>query len=149
MERWVKDVLEYAQENGLDLKAKEEAVLLTDIEVTESVDAKAVEAIKRRFKKSEWPNDLPLIVLASNIGEGYQSEKYVVLDGHHRLAAAEQLGAEVIPALVVSYSTYEAIATEFDVPRVDYIEKVLAAADDKIARNVRKGSGGSPKKRSR
>lgn len=150
VEKWVRGVLKFAKDAGLNLGARPELVPIGDIELTEGVDPEAVAGIKRRLEAgTDWPDDLPLVVVASNIGEGYLHEGYMMLDGHHRLAAAEEMGYSEIPALVVSMKAYHAIADEFDVPRVDYINFVLAAVDPLIAENVKKGVGGRPKRRVR
>jgi hypothetical protein len=148
---WVGKVVLWARAQGLNLRAHRAIVPLAEIETVEEVDQDAVEALKRRIVKGRrgWPSDLPLVVVASNHGEGYYKEGYMLLDGHHRVAAVEQLGATMIPALVVSTRAYGEIADEFDVPRVDYINEVLAAVDPLIARNVKKGVGGTPKRRGR
>lgn len=148
VEKWVRNVLAFAKDAGLNLNARREFVPIGDIELTEGVDPDAVAGIKRRLEAAtDWPDDLPLVVLASNIGEGYFHEGYLMLDGHHRLVAAEETGYSEIPALVVSMKAYDEIAREFDVPRVDYINVILAAVDPLIAENVKKGVGGRPKRR--
>jgi hypothetical protein len=144
----VKEVLKFAKDTGLDLGVTREDVPIGAIVVVEGVDPDAVRGIVGRLERSDgWPDDLPLVVLASNIGEGYLNEGYMMLDGHHRLAAAEEAGYVEIPALVVSMRAYDKIASEFDVPRVDYINFVLAASNPLIAENVKKGVGGRPKRR--
>lgn len=147
--KWVQDVVLWAKGQGLDLRARRDLVPLAEIKTVEGVDQRAVEALKRRIVKGRrgWPSDLPLVVVASNILEGYAHEGYMLLDGHHRVAAVGQLGATMIPALVVSMRAYDEIAGKFDVPRVDYINEVLASVDSLIARNVKKGIGGMPKRR--
>lgn len=147
MKKYVRDVLDFAQANGLNLSAKLETLPVSVIETVESVDPDVVPKIERLFTSSVWPSRLPLIVVASNIGEGYAHDGYMLLDGHHRLAAAENIGAVEIPVLVVSLKAYDEIAGEFDIPRVDYIQDVLAAVDPLIAENLKKGIGGKPKSR--
>jgi hypothetical protein len=145
---WIVEVLDYAREMSLDLTAHFEEVPLPRIDVLETVDPKAVESIARRLRKGKWPEDLPYVVLASNRGEGYMKEGYIVLDGHHRLAAAESLKWRSIPALVVSYRVYDIVASRYGLPRVDYINEILANADPLVAKNAKKDAGGGrPKKR--
>lgn len=147
MKKYVRDVLDFAQANGLNLSARLETLLVSEIETVESVDPDVVSKIARLFTSSVWPSRLPLIVVASNIGEGYAHDGYMLLDGHHRLAAAESAGAVEIPTLVVSLKAYDEIANEYDIPRVDYIQDVLAAVDPLISENLKKGVGGRPKRR--
>lgn len=147
MKKYVRDILDFAKNEGLDLSSKLEIVPVNEIETVEGVDPDVVPQIARLFRSNIWPAKLPMIVVASNIGEGYTYPGYMLLDGHHRLAAAESIGWVEIPSLVVSMKAYDEIAREFDVPRIDYIQDVLAAVDPLIAKNMKKGIGGSPKRR--
>jgi hypothetical protein len=149
--RLIRKILAFARRHGLDLSAKRESLYLSDIETTEGTDPDAVSQIVDRLERTPgvWPDDLPLIVVESNHGEGYVNEGYALLDGHHRLAASEAVGYDRIPVLAVSTMAWSEINSEFDVPRVDYIQYVLAAVDPLIAENVAKGVGGAPKRRTR
>lgn len=148
MKAWVREVIDYSRETGLDMSAKRQVVALAGMQPVEGVDAGIVEKIRRRIADSRfWPKDLPLVVLASSVGEGYEHEGYTILDGHHRVAAAEALGYRKIPAIVVSFRSWEEITARFDVPRIDYIQEVLAITSPVVAKNMAKGVGGKPKRR--
>lgn len=142
MKKWIREVLDFARDNQLDLSSKREDVPMGEIDTIERVDRSYVRKVRAAFEAcNDWPKSMPLIVLCKS------GSRYMVLDGHHRLAAWEEVWEGTVPALVVSCSSYYEIQSEFDVPRVDYVNEILAAADDLVSRNVKKGKGGSVKVR--
>lgn len=132
----VQDVVRFAAERGLDLFSRIETVPVARIETVDPLNFAKAERIRGAFASGRWPGSLPLVVVASNVGEGYEREGYVLLDGHHRLAAAEMAGMREIPAVVLSYAAYQEVADEFDIPRLEYIS-ILSEVDPVVAGNLR------------
>ncbi len=101
---WAASALE---KDGFDLGARIERVAPDSISGWEMPDeyavgemAEEIEYHKRRGE--EWPPDMPLIIVGDNNGS-----PRVMIDGHHRQAAAIQAGLEAIPVIVIDDGAFQ------------------------------------------
>jgi len=70
-----------------------------------ALDADVVASIKAGYNAAEGWKPPPLLVVE-------RDNAYVLLDGHHRVAAARELKLESIPAYVLSEADYTSLLNE-------------------------------------
>lgn len=84
--------------------AQQDRITITGIDRIHEIEPARVTAIVEHVQQHGW--DLPAVVVVEDVGNGVTP-----LDGHHRCAAAEQLGLE-IPAWVVARRDLDALLEE-------------------------------------
>jgi len=138
----IRQVLEFARNQGLDLSVERSFMNPWDVNVEELVDPQYVNQIARVLKEEGgWPEEMPLPVVARGMTTW-------VMDGSHRTTGARVAQLERIPVLVADGNAYLAISTKFDLPMFDYVHSILPAVEPLMAENERKDEeGGRAKKR--
>jgi len=140
---WVYDAtikrgLAYARKNDLDLGTAVMLIRLADIQSEHSVipDEGMINAIRQAAQQGlSWPKKMPLATLACT------GPYCFALDGNHRIKAAHIVGLEEIPAIVTSYTAWEAllpvIEQEDVIPYDDFIAILAEAGSEDIRKNLR------------
>lgn len=133
----IKRGLTYAKKHRLDLETEVMLIRLADITSEPSVlpDQDMIGAIKDAAKQGlPWPKEMPLATLACT------GPFCFALDGNHRIKAARIAGLEEIPAIVTSYTAWEAllpiIEQEDVIPYDDFIAILAEAGSKDIRKNL-------------
>lgn len=130
----IKKGLAFARKHKLDLGADIEDVPPRAFQTYGVIPSEdMIETIRKaREAALKWPADMPLPIVACA-----GPDTCIILDGHHRIEAADRLDLPDIPAIVASFETWDAllpvIEQEDVIPYEDFIA-ILAEAGNKLVR---------------
>lgn len=132
------NVLRDAKRLKLDLKVRQQAVDLRRVQkvpwtgYSREYIERLADLIQRWQPEWQWPETLPLVILGRFVGG---TPDYVILDGHHRVKAARLLEMETIPALVVSYNSFEKLEQLYGMTELTFIE-FLASQNKELRQDL-------------
>lgn len=130
---WINDVLAEAAARGLSLSVTVTSLDPSQIELSEKVDQSVVRKLANSMVRRGWHGP-PILV------HGY-APRYSVVNGNHRLVAAQVLGRTAVPVVVLD-NALDDFFMDLDLDRIA-IEEVLEAANP----GLKLKSAGTPKHR--
>lgn len=143
MNQELEAALDYARDHDLDLSAKVEFLNTHEIWKRDKVNLREAKKLEKPIRAAlkqglEWPVDMPLILVYELDPEEDDGDGYELLDGHHRLTAAERAGIRKIPALVVPRDTFVQLEGSEDGPALAILgfKRMMAQVDPLMRKNL-------------
>lgn len=137
----IREILDFAEDQKLDLSVTRDLMSPWYIQVEERVDPDYVKRLAKVIAHG-WPESMPLPVVMGGATA-------TIMDGSHRTTAARVAELEVIPVLAVNPDAYFDIMDKFGIQMFDYVHSILPAINPIMRENEQKDEqGGKPKKRS-
>lgn len=106
----IDNAIHWATQRQLNLSAQGATVTIKSIDTPWHSGQGVTSGFVELFKRNRpWPQGLPLIIVA--YGSEWANRDYAVVDGSHRLEAAERADYKLLPVIVVAGRTVDALVT--------------------------------------